>query len=349
MIRVAIIGAGFAGAATAYHLKKMGVSPVIFERESIPGFHASGRNAGLFRLLEMNPVRVDYAQASLQGIPKAYLNPTGGIYYGKEALSACEVLASRGIAFEVLTKAEAKKKVPFLKDHPGDQFVFVPSEGVVDIHALLMFYLSDVELRLRAPVEDLWIEENKVRGLVVEGEKIKAEKVVIAAGAWCGELYLRIHNKAMPLKVTHRHLFVTLPDLGMPKTMPFFWDLEKPYYFREENKGLLLCPGDEEEVPPGDYPPNPDALELLYDRLGALRAFIENMPILKGWTGLRVFAPEDLPFIAPDPEVEGLYWVAGLGGHGMTCSYIYGVKAAQMVMKGEQDPNLVFPRLTLSP
>ena len=41
-----VIGAGFAGAATAYHLTQRGVSDILLlDQEAIPGFHASGRNA----------------------------------------------------------------------------------------------------------------------------------------------------------------------------------------------------------------------------------------------------------------------------------------------------------------
>ena len=45
-----IVGAGFAGAATAYHLARRGVTNILLlEQESIPGFHSSGRNAAMLR------------------------------------------------------------------------------------------------------------------------------------------------------------------------------------------------------------------------------------------------------------------------------------------------------------
>ena len=45
---VVIVGAGFAGAATAHHLAERGVrSVLLLEREPVPGAHASGRNAAL--------------------------------------------------------------------------------------------------------------------------------------------------------------------------------------------------------------------------------------------------------------------------------------------------------------
>jgi glycine/D-amino acid oxidase-like deaminating enzyme len=45
-----IIGAGFAGAATAYHLTRRGVRDIlVVEQEQVPGVHSSGRNASMVR------------------------------------------------------------------------------------------------------------------------------------------------------------------------------------------------------------------------------------------------------------------------------------------------------------
>ena len=47
---VVIVGAGFAGGATAWHLAERGATDVvILEREAVPGVHSSGRNAALVR------------------------------------------------------------------------------------------------------------------------------------------------------------------------------------------------------------------------------------------------------------------------------------------------------------
>src|ERR1044071_5644632 len=60
-----IIGAGFAGAATAYHLTRRGVGRILLlEQESIPGFHSSGRNAAMMRQCVPDP---DLAQLTRDG------------------------------------------------------------------------------------------------------------------------------------------------------------------------------------------------------------------------------------------------------------------------------------------
>ena len=58
-----IIGAGFAGAATAYHLARAGVQPILLlEQESIPGFHSSGRNAAMLRQCVSEPDLTELAR-----------------------------------------------------------------------------------------------------------------------------------------------------------------------------------------------------------------------------------------------------------------------------------------------
>jgi D-arginine dehydrogenase len=45
---VLIVGAGIAGASCGYYLARDGVNVVVLERESLPGYHSTGRSAALF-------------------------------------------------------------------------------------------------------------------------------------------------------------------------------------------------------------------------------------------------------------------------------------------------------------
>jgi glycine/D-amino acid oxidase-like deaminating enzyme len=83
--RWVIVGAGFAGAATAWALSRMGLGPgVILEQEPSFGVHASGRNAALVKLSESDPVIRALARRGLSGIRS--LESPGPI--GEERLEA---------------------------------------------------------------------------------------------------------------------------------------------------------------------------------------------------------------------------------------------------------------------
>ena len=53
------------------------------------------------------------------------------------------------------------------------------------------------------------------------------------------------------------------------------------------------------------------------------------------WSGMRTFTSDDDFLIGPDPDVEGLYWAAALGGHGVTCSKGVGRLAAAHLLGDE--------------
>lgn len=68
-----IIGAGFAGAATAYHLSRRGIKNIlVLEQEPVPGVHSSGRNAAMVRQVVSDPNIADLARegaAFLRSLP----------------------------------------------------------------------------------------------------------------------------------------------------------------------------------------------------------------------------------------------------------------------------------------
>src|SRR5258705_14013676 len=83
---VVILGGGFAGAATAYHLTTRGVRDVLLlEAEPRPGVHASGKNAALcFQLI----ADLDEARLAVEGT-RVYAAPP-------EDLSAHPLLTRSG-------------------------------------------------------------------------------------------------------------------------------------------------------------------------------------------------------------------------------------------------------------
>jgi D-arginine dehydrogenase len=62
-----------------------------------------------------------------------------------------------------------------------------------------------------------------------------------------------------------------------------------------------------------------------------------------GWACLRTFAPDDRFLIGPDPRSAGLFWVAALGGHGVTASWAVGRLAARTLL-GRAKPGPFDPR-----
>ena len=344
--RWAIVGAGFAGSATAWALGRAGLGPgVIVEQEAIYGFHASGKNAAMLRLAEEDPLILTLALRShrhLQALPAApdpLVGSGGGLTLADASLvheleASHEVYRQRRLETALLGAEEARARFPLLRSVRFDTALFCPSEGVIDIHSLLSFYLRQARdagftLHTGCRVDDLLIEGGRVTGFETTRGTVRADVVVDASGAWAGHLGRATHP--LPLTPFRRHLFVTGPLAGGRVPSPFAWHQDGAFYFRPEGDGLLMSPCDQTPMPAGDPPTDPAALDSLAEKLLQWAPNLTDLPIRRSWACLRTFAPDVHPIIGPDPKLAGLFHVSGLDGFGAGTSAAVGELAATLL------------------
>ncbi len=362
--RYVIIGAGFAGAATAYHLARSGIREiVVVEQERVAGVHASGRNASMIRQIISEPSTASLAYegaAFLRSIPAHWQVPVsfeqngslllGGGETWKALSQDAEVARQRGIEAELWTPQKAKEYVPVLKEVNLDGAVWCPSDGVVDIHALLTGYIKEAmslgaEFRYGSPIREITVKDQCVTGIVVGNQRIETENVVNAAGAWAGVIAQMAGAAKVPLRPLRRHLFVTPPLSWVDPRWPFVWDVSHDFYFRPDSGGLLLCPCDQDEMEPGIPPIDESKMESLADKVRQHYPDLSDVPIKTFWAGLRTFTPDGRFVVGWDHKCKGFFWLAGLGGHGVTTSAAVGALAAKLILNegGERakelDPN----------
>jgi len=363
--QVVVVGAGFAGAATAAALGRLGLGPgLILEREPIPGAHSSGRNAALAPQVEDDPVITALAVAGARrlreatGSPDPMLRETGALYLGDDREAAflegqVPTLADLGVPAHLLTPWQARVRFPFLGGLRFEAALLSRTDGVIDIHGLLLRYLAEARgsgfsLATQCDVHGLSVENGRVTGVSTSRGDVRAEIVVDAGGAWAGRLGREA--RPLPLRPMRRHLFVSGPAPGVPADIPWVWDLAAAYYFRREGPGLLLSPCDATEHPPGLPGTDPDAEALLAEKLARRAPGLGDLEIRRSWACLRTFAPDKRPVIGWDPAVRGLFHVSGLGGFGASTSQAVGEIAAALIAVREVphvDPASVAPaRLT---
>jgi len=350
-VDVVVVGAGFAGASVAAALTRAGVtSGLVLERELLPGSHASGRNAAMARQLEADPTLL---KLTIEGVRKLrakevvgrpVLCQTGGLYliHGEpdRATEWRTQLQEWCVPSELLPAAQARRRFPFLSRFEFNYTLFCPTDGVVDIHALLTDLLEEArsagfQVITDCGCESLILDGSVVRGVRTPHGEVGARIVVDAAGAWAG--YLGRLSAPLPLKRLRRHLFVSGDTGLLPHDAPLVWDLDVGYYVRPEGAGLLLCPCDETERPPEIPEVDPDAEDLLADKLLKYAPGLANITLRRSWACLRTFAPDRLPVIGWDPDIDGLFHVSGLGGFGMTTSLAVGDIASTLIRGGVVD------------
>ncbi len=343
---VVVIGGGIAGLSVAWSLSRSRAGAVaLVEREALFASHSSGRNAAIFRVLDLSAGVPALALRSRELIDEllprgAWLRETGQLLVARSARSLEPLLAvarANGVQHAVLERPELVRRSPPLAGGTAAVGIHIPGDGVMDIHAITSGLAeaarrSGARLLLSAPAEAVEVRGGRVAGVrLASGEVLGAGAVVIAAGAWSAGLGEGA-GAALPLAPMRRHLAQISPRVPLPPDSPIAWCVdEDEVYYRPESGGALASPCDEDAFAPCLPPESPRALELLAEKLARVAPALSDASVRRGWACLRTFAPDRGLVAGPDPRVAGLHWLSGLGGHGMTAGVGAGELAAKRV------------------
>lgn len=339
---ILVVGSGIAGLSTAFHLAQFVDQRILLlDRELLPGFYASGHSAGIARQLTGRPVHSRLALEGRNRLADAgLLTKTGGLLLTMEA-SALDPIEAEAHELGVTVKRNAGAGI---EGYRAAAHLSVPSDGIIDVHGLLGLCargarMAGVELRYGCEVQSI---DHRSRGFQVETSEgsLHAGTIINAAGAWAGDLGRKAGGLDIGFHPLRRHL--AWSDQPYDKSFPYAWWVDRPLYLKPESGGLLMCPCDEDEValPSRGLQPvtNPKAFELLAESMHELAPNLTDHGLTRSWSGIRTFAPDRRFVIGWDPVNPNLFWVAGLGGHGMTTGLAVGKLAAELYQqRGEHE------------
>jgi glycine/D-amino acid oxidase-like deaminating enzyme len=348
--RIVIIGAGMAGASTAYFLTRRGARNVLLlEKEKIAGAQSTGRNAAILRTMIPNPL---FNRIACQSAGFFYDPPEG---FSSEPLvdpiGVCLVAGGEHVRtlktwcdnnsesqVEVGDAARVYRQVPLLK--PGLELsACKPRDGVLDVHAILQGFLrgasrEGARLQFGCQFKSLEIRDGRVAGVETTHGFIEASKVVVANGGWAS-IAETFKGYALPISPYRRHLLLTEPLTQVNPRWPVVWIVGEEFYFRPESGGLLMSGCDAVMVPVAQgETTDQEELERIAEKAARWLPSLANAGVARAWAGMRTFAPDDMFVIGADPRLRGFYWVAALGGHGITCSPFIGNLAAEWITEG---------------
>jgi len=331
-----VIGAGIAGASAAYELAAQG-SVVLLERESMPGFHSTGRSAALFTETYGNDsIRAltvgsrDFFVEPPDGFAEhPLLTPRGVIMIGREdqraalddgyAASQAQVPSAA-----LLDAAEVRELVPVVDPGYVAGGVFEPDCMDMDVHAIHQGFLSlgrarGAELVTNAEAKSLSFEGGTWQVATPSGA-VAAPVVINAAGAWADEVAGLAGIAALGI-VPKRRTALTFhaPDRVDPNPWPCVIDIEETFYFKPDAGLILGSPADETPTPPCDAQPEEIDVALAVDRIERATT-MKVARIEHKWAGLRSFAPDNTLVAGFEPGAEGFFWLAGQGGYGIMTS-----------------------------
>lgn len=339
---ILIVGGGIAGLGLAASLAGRRPGRVLLaDREAQPGFYASGHNAAIARQLTG---RAEHTALTVEGTARlreaGLLLQPGGLLLEAEP-GGLDALAAEAADHAVPAERGAGCPLPGLR---AAGHLRLPADAVMDADLLL----ARCAERARAAGAELayGLEVLAVHpgagGFEVETSAgtLRTGVLVNAAGAWAGRIGAMAGGVATGLVPLRRHLLWS--NAPHPPGQPWAWWADRPLYVRPESGGLLLCPCDERAVepPPLHQQPgtDPEVLAALYGSLRELAPGLADRPIARTWCGLRSFAADRRFVLGWDPLNPRLFWVAGLGGHGMTSGLAVAERAARQFLDGGEGP-----------
>ena len=347
---VAILGAGFAGAATAWALARRapGLRIALLEQAPELGQFASGRSAGMGRQLaeddETTALTVDGAAALRRHGTGAFWHEHGGVLTFDDDAHLRRTV-QRAAAFQLPCRALAAAELAALGVHAAHG-LWVPSDGLIEVLPLLRWLVTEAQQRgaqllLDTAVTALEEQDGGARLHTSRGA-LRSRLLVEATGAWAGQLTGRSFT------ALRRHVYAVpgpraapAPRPAEPTALsargPFVWHLgsTEVYLRPRADDSWLVSPCDERPGAPGDQRLDADAEPELTRRL---RDFApgwaggdEGPALLQRWSCQRTFSPTRRMVLERDAQRPYLFWAAGLGGHGATAACAVGERVAAQV------------------
>lgn len=348
-----VVGAGMAGASTAYFLAPRG-KVVVLERESQPGYHSTGRSAALFsETYGSDQVRVlsHASRAFFEHPPEGFcdvpiLTPRPVLMVaapGDEATLEVELAAMRRVTPEVsrLSAAEVLARVPVLRPETTGDAILEPHACDIDVDALHQGFLRGLkqrggELVCNAQVESI---ARGVQGWVVRaaGRTFQARVLVDAAGAWADEIARMAGVAPIGLQPKRRAAFTFAAPEGMQtRDWPMVIALDESWYIKPDAGVLLGSPANADPVEPHDVQPEELDIATAIWNIEAATTLSIRRPI-RTWAGLRSFVADGGLVGGPAPDEPSFCWVAAQGGYGIQTAAAMG-EACAALAAGEPIP-----------
>lgn len=341
----AVVGAGIAGAAIAYHLSE-GARVVILEQETHPGYHTTSRSAAVFlpsygnlAIRALTAASQNFLEAPVAGFADHPLLTERGCLTIARA-DQLELLRARrqetSASAVWLDGSEACSHIPALrKDYVAAALLEYEAKDI-DVHALHHGFLRSAKARGATLITSATVQTLRrtsgVWQVRYSGGICTAPVLVNAAGPWARAVAALADAAPLEVRPLKRTALIIDPPPGFSVARwPAVLDVAEEFYFKPETGRLLLSPADESPCVASDVQADEFDVAVAVDRVQRA-ADIPVKRILRAWAGLRCFVADRTPVIGFDRRAEGFFWLAALGGYGIQTSPAIGRLAAALAL-----------------
>ncbi len=362
--RIAIIGGGIVGVATAYHLAERDETDVVvLERAELTSgstWHAAGNLphfAGSFNMMKLHQHSKKLYQRLEDKHGDIGMHLTGSLRlaHNQDRMDEFHRIAGmarqNGTDITVLSVDEIRERFPWLEVHDLLGGLWDELDGHIDPTSVTNAMARDardagVTIRRNSPVVSIERADSGRWVLETPSGEVSAEIIMNAAGFRAPEIAAMIGHTIPVSSIEHQYLITEdVPDLvARDDEIAMIRDPDTSYYLRQERKGVIIGPYEHHSVPwaldgvPADFgqellPPDldriaehvADAMERVPMTADAGIKTIINGPI--------TYTPDGLPLIGPVAGIDNCYLNCG-SSFGITQGGGSGLFGAEWILDG---------------
>ncbi|MBB3151885.1 D-amino-acid dehydrogenase [Paenibacillus endophyticus] len=363
-MKIIVIGAGIAGASTAYQLAKQGADVIIIDRKDegqatdaaagiICPWLSQRRNKAWYRLAKAG---ARYYPMLIKELESEGETDTGYAKVGALSIHTDSVkldkMEERAYgrmedAPEIgeitrLDENGTRARFPLLVD--GYSSIHISGAARVDGRALRDALLRSAQRNGAALIygdAKLEYQSKRVTGVTIGGERYEADIVIVCAGAWAKMLLqpLGIQFNVSYQKAQIMH--VLIPDASQTTgSWPVIMPPSDQYLLAFAQQKIVMGATHENNIEGYDTRITPGGMHEILNKSLAFAPDLADSTFQEVRVGFRPFTADFLPVIGAFPDWEGLLAVNGLGASGLTMGPYIGVQLAKLAMGMELDIDL---------
>lgn len=359
-----IIGGGISGMSIAYHLAKKGEKDIVVIEKDYYTAGATGRCGAGIRQQWGTKMNCILAKKSIEFFEKAQeeLEYDGNVEFKQEGYlivgsnkeedemfeKNVKLQQSLGIPAKKLTKEEAKEIVPYLNTDIVYSATFCPTDGHLNPFTTTdAFYKAAERLGVTfykyTTVEDIIVENKKVKAVVTDKGTIETDHVINAAGGWAKQIG-DMAGVDIPVYSQNREILVTetVEKMQGPMVISF----SKNIYCQQTPHGAFIMGRGDDRKPGYEMLSTWQFVDEMAKTVTALLPPIGELRVLRQWGGLYNMSPDHQPIISDTPNLKGFYIACGFSGHGFMLAPMTGLLLSEIIL-GEQ-PTLPVDGLSLA-
>ena len=359
--QVVIIGSGIIGASIAYYLTRKGISDVLVLEQGEIGYQgATSACLGGLRTQFSTAVNLRFSLTSRNvyrrfkeefGVdpgfkPYGYLFLTTTHKQWETFENTSRLMTELNLPIELLSPQEISQRWPFIRTDDLSGGSYTKDDGFYSPIEILHAYVKKARqggavFMEKVQVTGISIKDNNAIGIQTkDGNNIKANIVINAAGPWAGRI-AAMAGLDLPLGPLKRHLFFTESSHEIPQIFPMVIDVDSGWYMKREGKGLILGgpTGEKSFSRHVDFDAEAWTAFTSIHRIPDL----ERARIIRGWVGHYEMTPDHHAVIGAFPELRNFICAAGFSGHGFQHAPATGMVVAELIANGKAETEDIYP------